>query len=125
MPNTLPRPPAATVSAEALQLVLVAHRMRRYNRGRTCQLCALSARPLIQVDCASNSEHTRPGLIAEAQRLGASRVEASPMLRGHIARLYERTRLWHGRAEVLRTWRAGIRALQGEPRHVLNGGKAA
>jgi len=46
------------------------------------------------------------------------------MERGHVAELILRTRMNHGLAEVRKTWGAGLRSLQAEPRHVLNGGAA-
>lgn len=119
------RPPAAAISVAGLRLALMSARARRLFEGRTPLLCTLSDRPILQVDCASSSHWTRPGLIQEARRLGASRLEAEPLPRGHIARLYERVRLEHGLPEVRRTWRAGLRALRAEPRHVLHGGNAA
>jgi hypothetical protein len=115
----------ATIRADALQLVLFAHKLRRHTHGGTCQLCALSAAPMIEVDCCSASQWVRPGLIAQAKRFGASHISASLLRRGHISRLYERVRLERGLAEVKRTWRTGLRALRAEPRHVLNGGDAS
>jgi hypothetical protein len=115
----------ATIRATDLPLVLAAAKLRRRNAGRTCQLAALSAGPAIQVDCASNSQWTRPGLRDEARRIGLSQSRILPMQRGHIAQVYERINRAHGRREVLRTWGAGIRALRAEPRYVLNGGDAA
>jgi hypothetical protein len=115
----------ATIRAADLPLVLAAAKLRRRNAGRTCQLAALSAGPVIQVDCASNSQWTRPGLRDEARRFGLSPSRVRPLERGHIALVYERINREHGRREVLRTWGAGIRSLRAEPRHVLNGGEAA
>lgn len=115
----------ATIRAADLPLVLAAAKLRRANAGQTCQLAALSERPLIELDCASTSRWTRPGLRDEARRMGLAQSRILPMQRGHIALVYERIRREHGRGEVLRTWGAGIRALRAEPRHVLNGGSAA
>jgi hypothetical protein len=118
-------PTTQTIRADDLRLVLSAAKLRRATNGRTPALCLLSPRPWLQVDCASSSEHTRPGLIATAKRLGPSPMPAQPMMRGHIGRLIERTRRVHGLAEIKRTWRTGLRALLAEPRHVLRGGECA
>jgi hypothetical protein len=115
----------ATIRAADLGLLLAAAKLRRHTHGRTCQLCALSAGPVIEVDCAANSRWTRPDLAAQARRYGLSPARVTPLQRGHIALLYERTNRHHGRREVLRTWGAGIRALRAEPRYTLNGGSAA
>jgi len=117
--------PNLTIRAADLPLVLAAAKMRHRNGGRTCQLCALTPAPVIQVDCATNSYWTRAGLAADARRFGLSPARVMPMLRGHIALVYERINRAHGRSEVLRTWGAGIRTLRAEPRHVLNGGEAS
>ena len=101
----------ATIAADSLHLVLAAAKLRRYTKGRTCQLCAISPGPTIEVDCGSSSIFSRPGMVAEAKKFGISRASVTPMRRGHIGRLYERTRLFHGLPEVKRTWGAGIRAL--------------
>jgi hypothetical protein len=102
-----------TISADHLAAVLAAHKLRRYSAGQTCQLCALTAAPLVSVDC---HEGRKPLAVPH-------RALVSPMQRGRIHSLYTRTRLQHGLAEVRRTWGAGLRALLAEPAHVLNGGK--
>ena len=91
-------PHTATIRATDLDLVLVAHRLRRHTCGRTPALCVLSPGPYLHVDCASSSEHTRPGLIATAKRLGLRKLNGQPLMRGHIGRLIERTRRQHGLA---------------------------
>ena len=113
----------ATIRAADLSLLLCAARLRRFTNGRTCQLCALSPAPAIPVDC--HERWSRAAGQAGAKRVGLSRMCASPMQRGLIARLYERVNREHGRKEVLRTWGAGIRTLRAEPAHVLNGGSDA
>lgn len=118
-------PHTATIRASDLDLVLVAHRLRHRTHGRTPALCVMSPGPYLHVDCASSSEHTRPGLIATAKRVGPAPLNSQPLMRGHIGRLIERTRRQHGLAEVRRTWRTGLRALLAEPRHVLHGGAAS
>ena len=72
-----------TVRADDLPLVLAAAKLRRRNAGRTCQLAALSAGPVIQLDCRSSSRWTRPGLRDDARRLGLSPARVMPMQRGH------------------------------------------
>lgn len=115
----------ATIRADDLKLVLGAAKLRRWNHGSTGQFCALSAGPVIEVDCATASRWTRPGLADDVRRYGLSPARFTPMQRGHIALAYERTNRERGRAEVLRTWGTGIRALRAEPRYVFNGGEAA
>ena len=44
--------------------------------------------------------------------------------RGDIGRLFDRVKCERGRAEVVKTWGVGIRALKAEPQYVLNGGEA-
>lgn len=125
MPVTHEATPTATIRASDLPLVLAAAKLSRWTKGRTCQLAALSAGPVIEVDCRSSSRWTRPGLIDAAKRFGISPARVTPMHRGHIALVYERVNRERGRAEVLRTWGTGIRALRAEPRYVLNGGEAS
>lgn len=112
----------AIIRAVDVSLVLHAHKLRRYTRGRTCQMCALSPAPMLDVDC--NARWGRADLTAASIRMGLRKCQVSPMQRGYISRVYERVKLRGGRAELLRTWGAGIRALRAEPRHVLNGGEA-
>lgn len=115
----------ATIRAADLGLLLAAAKLRRYTKGRTCQLCALSEGPVIEVDCARTSRWTRPDMLAAARRSGISPARVMPLTRGFIYRVFERTNREHGRREVLRTWGVGIRALNSEPRWTLNGGEAA
>jgi len=113
-----------SIRAADLPLVIASMKLRRFNGGRTCQLCALSEAPTIEVNCR-DSRGARQRAQAEALRWGISPARVSPMRRGDIGRLIERVQREHGRREVLRTWGSGIRALQQEPLHVLNGGSAA
>lgn len=109
------------IAAADLRLVLAAAKLRRYTRGRTCQLCVLSAAPVLTTHCR---DRTRDLVRRDAPRYGISPAHVQPLSRGGIATLYERTNTERGRQEVLRTWGAGIRALRLEPRHVLAGGAA-
>ncbi len=118
-------PTTQTIRADDLRLVLAAQKLRRHTNGRTPALCVLSPGPLLAVDCATSSRHSRPGLIATAKRLGTCHLHGQILQRGHIGRLIERTRRVHGLAEIKRTWRTGLRALLAEPRHVLRGGECA
>ncbi|KQM72955.1 hypothetical protein [Xylophilus sp. Leaf220] len=111
----------ATIRVADLSLALMACKMRRANRGRTAQFCALSAYPGIDVDCRHGVDE-RGRRTAAALALGESRARFMPLARGHIATLIERTHLHHGRKEMLRTWGVGVRALLAEPQHILNGG---
>lgn len=110
-----------TIKVSDLKFALAAHRLRRFTGGGTCQVAAITAGTLIEVDCSSAG---RLRLRTDALRLGKSRVTVTPMTRGHIGDLIERTRVCHGLAEVRKTWGAGIKALLAEPRYVLNGGAA-
>lgn len=114
----------ATIRAEDLPFILGVANARRkgYNLPQLCVLSTGGA--TISVDCA-DQRWVRPTYIAEAKRYGPSPIRVSPMQRGHIGRLFERVSRCGGRREVLRTWGAGIRALQAEPRYVLNGTDAS
>ena len=110
-----------TIKVSDLKLALAACRLRRYTGGKTCQIAAITAGTIIEVDCRSAG---RLRLRTDALRLGKSRLTVTPMNRGHIGDLIERTRVFHGLAEVRKTWGVGIKALLAEPRYVLNGGAA-
>lgn len=110
-----------TIKASDLKFALAAHKLRRHTSGKTCQVAAITAGPLIEADCSSAG---RLRMRADALRMGKSRVTVTPMNRGHIGGLIERTRVFHGLAEVRKTWGVGIKALLAEPRYVLNGGAA-
>lgn len=110
-----------TIDAGDLKLVAFTAKMRRRNRGATCALAATTATSFISVDC---SDARRLRMRDEAMRWGLSRANVTPLDRGHIADLYERVRTLHGLTEVRKTWGVGIKALQAEPRFVLNGGAA-
>lgn len=109
------------IQLEHLQLVLVSAKLRRYTKGGTCLLAAVTAAPLLRADC---SNRNRLRMREVAMRNSQCRAMVTPMDRGHLAELILRTRLHHGLAEVRKTWGAGMRALQSEPQHVLNGGAA-
>lgn len=110
-----------TIKVSDLKFALAAYRLRRYTGGGTCQVAAITVGSLIEADCSSAG---RLRMRSDAMRMGKSRVTVTPMIRGHIGDLIERTRLCHGLAEVRKTWGAGIKALLAEPRYVLNGGAA-
>ncbi len=109
------------IKAEHVALVLAAAKLRRSTGGSTCALCALSRGPMLQLDCSTSKS---PHFLETALRLRYAGARVTPMQRGGIALLYERTRRERGTAEVRRTWGAGIKALRAEPRHVFNGGTA-
>lgn len=110
-----------TINLEHLQLALASAKLRRHTRGGTCLLAALTSAPVLRADCSSRS---RQRMLADAKLHGHSKPMVTLMERGHMAELIFRTRLEHGLAEVRKTWGAGLRALQAEPRYVLNGGAA-
>ncbi len=110
-----------TINLEHLHLSLASAKLRRYNKGGTCLLAAVTAAPLLRADCSSRS---RLRMREDAMRHSLAKPMATLMERGHIAELILRTRLHHGLTEVRKTWGAGLRTLQAEPHHVLNGGAA-
>lgn len=107
-----------TIRADDLALVLGSLKLHRYTRGRTCLLAAMSEAPMIRVDCRDRAS-VRAALQPMAQRTMGRAPRIGPLCRGDIGLLYERTLRTRGRAEVQRTWGAGIRALRDEPRHTL------
>lgn len=109
----------STIRAGDLPLILAAVKLRRYTGGRTCQLCAMSEAPTIEVNCRDRRD-MRQRMTDHALRLGISPARVMPMQRGEIGQLFERVQRNHGRLEVLKTWGVGIRALKAEPRYVLN-----
>ena len=111
----------AAVSLSDLKFALFTARMRRTSNSRVAQLAAVTAGTMIEVDCSTAG---RLRLRDDAIRFGKSHVTATPLDRGHIALLIERTRWQHGLAEVRKTWGVGIKALRAEPRYVLKGGAA-
>jgi len=110
-----------TINVSDIKFALFTSRLRRTSNGRVCQIAAVTIGPLIEVDCSTAG---RLRMRDDAIRLGKSRVTVTPMDRGHIARLIERTRQQHGLKEVRKTWGLGIKALLAEPRYALNGGAA-
>lgn len=113
----------ATIRLQDLQLVAACVKARRSIDADLAWFCALSEHPVISVDCASN-QRIHADLLEAAKRHGQSKSRVLPMQRGHIACLIDRTRWLRGMAEVRKTWRTGIRALQAEPKYILPGGVA-
>ena len=109
------------IQLEHLRLALASAKLRRHNKGGTCLLAAVTAAPLLRADCSSTS---RLRMREDAMRHGQAKPMTTLMERGHLAELILRTRLHHGLTEVRKTWGAGLRDLQAEPLHVLNGGAA-
>ena len=110
-----------TIKVSDLKFALFTTRLRRASNGRVAQIAAVTVGTLIEVDCSTAG---RLRLRDDAIRLGKSRMTVTPLDRGHIGRLIERTRWQHGLAEVRKTWGVGIKALLAESRYVLNGGAA-
>ena len=110
-----------TIRASDLRFVLAAYRMRRSNGGRTCQLAVLTAGPVLHADCSHRNRQRRR---EDVLLYGSLKTQVTPLDRGHMADLVLRTRVFHGLAEVRKTWGVGIKALLAEPRYVLNGGAA-
>lgn len=111
-----------TIRAADLSLVLAALKLRRHTRGATCLLAAVTPGPMIEVDCHAGRPPSADLLQLAARTQGrGSRV--GPLQRGHVARVFDRTLLHHGRAEVQHTWHTGIRALRTEPRYLLHPGQ--
>lgn len=113
----------ATIRAEDLRLVLATIKAARHTITPLAWFAVITPGSLLEVDCFSAQRW--PETTAAARRIWQagtrSPVRFTPMQRGHIARLYERVAREHGRGEVLKTWGAGIRALQAEPRYTLKG----
>lgn len=113
----------ATIRFADMQLAFVGAKARR--AFGTCQLCALSEAPMIEIGCSDHRRGYAAGYVERAKAFGLSPARVMPMQRGDIGRLYERVKREHGRREVVKTWGVGIRTLQAEPLYVLNGGKRA
>lgn len=111
-PHTIPLP--------ALELALFSAKLRRRSHGGTAQLCAVTAAPVLALECGRSG--SRPSWRAECKRLGLGSVHTTPLQRGHIQDLVQRVRLHHGLAEVRRTWGCGLKEMLAEPAHMLNGG---
>jgi len=113
-----------TIRAGDLALVLGSIKLNRFTKGKTCRLAAMTAAPIVEVDCAHgrNPMLHSPGFFAEAVRFAASGKTGPrvvPFNRGTLGMLIERVARERGRRELQRTFGAGIQALRREPRHVL------
>ena len=113
-----------TIRASDLGLVLASVKLNRYTKGGVCRLAAVTAAPMLTVDCAHgrNPQRASPGFYAEALRFaaaGKTGPRVVPWSRGLVATLIERVARERGRRELLKTFGAGITALRREPRHVL------
>lgn len=111
-----------TVALQDLRTVLVAHQLRRHQRALSpfsAPLAVTTAAPLLWVDCCDGTHYLKT-MRAEAIRMGNWKSRVSPLQRGHIARLFDRTQARGRRAEVQRTWGTGIGPLRREPRYVLH-----
>ena len=113
-----------TIRAGDLGLVLASAKLSRYTKGRVCRLAAVTAVPMLTVDCAHgrNPQRENPSFYGEALRFAASGKTGPrvvPWNRGTVATLIERVARERGRRELQRTFGAGITALRREPRHVL------
>lgn len=103
----------ATIPAKDLDLLLVTAKLMRHS-DKLARFCLMSRAPLVETGCRSTARQRR-----DAVRYGLASISLQPMRRGDIAEVYERVAREGGRAEVLRTWGVGIRALRLEPRHHL------
>jgi len=112
--------PPHAIPAAKLQLVLAAHKLRAWTQGKTCQLAVMTSAPVTQIDCFRRPP--RASELGAARRNGSYNPYCSPMKRGHLAALFFRVKMRHGPREVTKTWGVGIRTLQQEPAHLLNGG---
>lgn len=114
----------ATFSLDSLHTLLASVRLRKYSGGRTCLLAAMSLAPRLECDC-HNGRRVPDSWRDMVARAGTSRVSVQPISRGHIQHVIDRVARNGGRAEVLRTWGCGVRALRAEPRYTLHGGREA
>lgn len=117
-PGTLAHP---SIPASDLNLVLFSFKMRQRSGGRTCILAAVTPGPMVEVDCRRGGPPSAE-LLRVAEKTAGRGIRVGPIQRGNISLLYERTLRQWGRAEVVKTWGTGIRALRAEPRFVLHGG---
>ena len=113
-----------TIRAADLALVLASFKLSRHTQGKAPTLAAMTAAPVVQVDCAAgrNPRVYSPAFYCEAvavARTGKQRPGVAPMTRGTVAMLIERVAREGGRKELLRTFGAGISELRREPRHTL------
>jgi len=112
-----------TIPLHALELVLMAAKMRRRNQGGTALLAAYTPRPTMNLDCHKG---TTPSTAKLAHAKGAGSMPGMPvalMGRGHIAQVIQRTRDLHGLDEVRKTFGAGLKELEREHRFFLHAGK--
>ena len=113
-----------TIRAGDVGLVLAAANLARWTKGRTGALAAMTAAPMLEVDCAHgrNPMLYTPGFYAEARRYaaaGKTGPRVLPLNRGTLGMLIERVARQGGRREVLSTFGVGIQALRKEPRYAL------
>lgn len=97
-----------------------AGRMRRVAPG-LAPLAAMTGVPG-HVRCTDRVRHRISPANSPYARLQLTHGRApliTPLMRGDLASLVERTRLHYGLAEVRRTWGSGLRALRAEPRHTV------
>lgn len=102
--------PIRTIKAEHLMLALVARKLRPTTRWAAVSNGMATSACKPQRYSQGWGIHTQPLL--------------APLTRGHMQALLERVRREHGRAEVLRTWGAGMRALGAEFATCVMGGRA-
>lgn len=97
-----------TISMENVALAIVARKVRPQTRWAAMGTHITSTARCSTRRAPPSHEHIRhvPSLM-------------TPMQRGDISRVYQTTNLLHGRAEVLKTWRIGIRALMSEPKYIV------
>ncbi len=113
-----------TIRAADLALVLASFKLSRHTQGKAPTLAAMTAAPVIEVDCAHgrnpkihSSGWYRDAVAHAAAGKTGSRVR--PLNRGTLGMLIERVAREGGRRELLKTFGVGITELRREPRHTL------
>lgn len=99
----------SAISADQLKLALAARKINCLTGTRT-RWAAMSATTRVSMGCARGGSHWVPPLPVPSL--------LTPMERGNLAAVIERTRCMAGTAAVRRTFGAGIRALRAENAHI-------
>lgn len=100
----------SAISADQLKLALAARKLNALTGKRT-RWAAMSAHVRVSMGCARR--HWQPALPVPSL--------LTPMERGNLIAVIERTRLHAGTAAVRRVFGAGIRQLRAENAHICMG----
>ena len=104
----------AVIKASAVELALIARRIRRVDANNKTRWAAMSARRVGYLDCRPHRPGEPRGVFYQADSM------AGPMERGFVLRAIERTARAAGTRALPRIFSgAGLRALRAEPQHIL------